>query len=39
LERNAGRDKKVPDEIVWKFFKELETPASYEADRVMVFEE
>jgi predicted kinase len=38
LERNAERDKKVPDDIVWKYFKELETPASYEYDRLHVFE-
>ena len=39
LERNAGRDKKVPEDIVWRFYKNMEIPASYEADRVMVFEE
>ena len=39
LERNAGRDKKVPDEIVWKFYKELETPAAYEPDRLTVFDD
>lgn len=39
LERNAGRDKKVPEEIVWKFYKEIETPACYEYDRLTVFDD
>jgi putative nucleotidyltransferase with HDIG domain len=39
LERNAGRNKKVPDDIVWKFYKEIETPASYEADRTTIFDD
>lgn len=38
LKRNVEREKRVPDDIVWRFFKELETPASYEYDRLIVFE-
>lgn len=38
LERNAARDKKVPDEIVWKFFKELEFPASYEYEKLVIID-
>lgn len=39
LERNAGRAKKVPEDVVWKFYKTIETPASYEADRTTVFDD
>jgi predicted kinase len=39
LERNAGRDKKVPDDVVWKFYKDLETPASYEYERLTIIQE
>ena len=39
LERNAGRDKKVPDNIVWKFYKEIETPASYEYEKLTIFDD
>jgi len=38
LERNVSREKSVPDEIVWKYFKELETPSSYEYDRLVIME-
>lgn len=37
LERNAGRDKKVPDDIVWMFYKNMETPASYEYEQLTIF--
>jgi predicted kinase len=39
LERNAGREKKVPEDIVWKFYKEIETPASYEPDNLTIFDD
>ena len=39
LERNVGRDKRVPDEVVWKFYKTLETPASYEVDSLTIFDD
>ena len=38
LKRNAEREKRVPDDIVWKFYKTLETPASYEYERLIVIE-
>jgi len=39
LKRNAEREKVVPDDIVWRFYKDLETPASYEYEKLHVFEE
>jgi len=39
LERNAARDKRVPDDVVWKFYKNIETPASYEYEKLNVFEQ
>ena len=39
LERNAGRDKKVPEEVVWRFYKTFEFPSSFEYDRLHVFEQ
>ena len=39
LKRNSEREKVVPDDVVWKFYKNLETPASYEADQIYVFDD
>ena len=39
LKRNLEREKAVPEAIVWKFYKQLETPASYEVDKLQVLTE
>src|SRR5579864_1431335 len=39
LKRNAEREKVVPEDIVWRFYKTIETPASYEYDQLFVFDD
>jgi putative nucleotidyltransferase with HDIG domain len=39
LKRNLEREKAVPEDVVWRFYKNLETPASYEYEQLHVFEE
>lgn len=39
LKRNVEREKRVPDDVVWRFYKQLETPASYEYERLTIIQE
>jgi len=39
LKRNAGRVKRVPDDIVKKFYHQIQSPKSYEYDRLLVVDE
>ena len=39
LKRNLEREKVVPQDVVWRFYKTIETPASYEYDTLFVFDD